>query len=281
MWKKNRYKIFLYFLRNFMFKIFFLRLSNKEKIGDCGRFFKFKTYKASLFLYFANGLTIRGVSYQNFEKDRLALSVSKLSHNKLNSKRAFAENLFNAYKLEENLTIGDILKLPKSHEIHNYPAWAVIYPWDKITIKEKLSNYPKAIVRNRSKHGLIFNSNSVNEIIKVAYSFDAALVQANQFYNLMENIINHGLRINNNPPHVVILRKHDEWKWIMGPEGNHRAYLSYFMNHESIFVKVINYVDIKDVSNWFNVKNGLFSVKDAKKIFNQVYDEDIVSRGLI
>ena len=39
----------------------------------------------------------------------------------------------------------------------SYPSWAIVMPWEKMSLKEKLSNYPKSFKKNRSLFGFDLN----------------------------------------------------------------------------------------------------------------------------
>ena len=53
----------------------------------------------------------------------------------------------------------------------------------------------------------------------------------------------------------------------MSSIGNHRLISAFVVGVESVNSILGNFIDIKDVDNWTNVKNGLFSRSEAEKIF--------------
>ena len=67
----------------------------------------------------------------------------------------------------------------------------------------------------------------------------------------------------------------------MGESGNHRSYILSCLNHEFLTARINLVINKKDIRNWYNVKNGTYSVEDAEIIFDSYFDGINILRGII
>ncbi len=228
---------------------------------------------------FSLGRTIRGTSFNaNFTEDpygKLCMDIFKGEDDKV-----IFENLLNAFKIEKDLNASDIVKL-KNHNLMNYPAWAVVMPWEKQSIKEKFENYPHTFYKNRSNNNLIFDDNSRLSIIETMYSSESIKSKINQMKKLYLSIKNNGLKKNNDLPKINIMIDSNEWRWFMGDAGNHRSYICACCDYKLFEGRIASIINKNKISSWPNVKNGTYSIKDAEKIFDNYFDGSNVLRGVV
>jgi hypothetical protein len=278
---RNLKKILLAIYRKFCKKFNYFTFSESEKKGFYSRGFWFKIIRSQKYFSYENGLTVRGVRFDKIDNDPKGLAVSKLFPLTQSSEKEFSEILYKNYVIESKMSAAQILGLDSNHESSKYPIWAMVYPWDGESINDRFERYPNALIKNRTTHGLLFDSSDHKHIIEKSYSFEAAEIQAKQYIQLLKKIQQYGFIEGNSLPHILILKKGDRWKWLVGVEGNHRAYINHLLKKPSLFSEVIDIVDILKASKWKNVKNGLYTLDEAKYIFQLVFEGKVRTRGLI
>ena len=142
--KLKIYKI-IFFLKKFLNLD---QLNSIELSGKLVTFSKLKFIsKTPLNVPFDLGRTPRGISFKNLKNDNLLGNkqdcIGKLYIDQLNgmSNEQIINNHMFLLKKEENLTAADIMNCPNNKNLKNYPAWASVRPWDKLSIKVKFDNY--------------------------------------------------------------------------------------------------------------------------------------------
>jgi len=267
--------------RRFQRKFDFFNLSENEARGYCENYFWFKIFRSQNYFNYENGLTVGGVRFEKIDNDPLGLAISKLFPLTQSSEKEFSEILYKSYELDRKMSAAQILGLDSNHESAKYPIWAMVYPWDGESINSRFERYPNALINNRATHGLHFDSSDHKHIIEKCYSFEAAKIEAKQCIQLLKNIQQYGYIDGNSLPHVLILKKGNRWKWVMGVEGGHRSYINHLLKNPFLFSEVIDIVDISKVSKWKHVQNGLYTLDEARYIFNLVFKGEVRTRGLI
>ena len=274
-------KILALYFFDFVRSFFFKKLNDKEFSGQVSRSMKTRLIKHTrLSLPFSLGRTIRGLSFDNnISKDpygRLCKSIS----NGENYQNIFAV-LQDTLNIEKNLSAAEIVNLNDNIYLKKFPAWAIVMPWEKITIKEKFNAYPKNFYQNRSNKGLMIENTSRISIINLMYSTKSLENKIKQMEKLFISINNRGLIKNNDLPKVNILIDKNEWRWFMGYSGNHRSYVLSCLNYKMLDARIESVIFKNDILNWYNVKNGTYSLNEAEIIFDSYFNGENVLRGII
>ena len=183
------------------------------------------------------------------------------------------------YRLQSKMNCSDMTNLPNNEILCEYPAWALAMPWEKISIYDKFNDYPNMLFRSRQKHNLESLVDKSEEIIKIISSGEGARSQISQTMDLFKSIKKHGLLLSSNPPMVLILWNGSTWRWLMSGDGNHRAYLGFFMGMKVLRVDILAWIKRDDVKNWYNVKNGIYSEQEALQIFDKFFNGSNCLRG--
>ena len=141
----------------------------------------------------------------------------------------------------------------------------------------------KLFIKSRSKYNANIKQQKHLKLEDFFYSYDYADSQYIQSKQLLENIKKNRLRSfkYNDSPRIYILIDNNEWRWCMSDEGNHRAYISSILGNKSFQCIIEGIVDKKNISNCYNVRNGLYSTTEAKTIFNHFFSGDKCLRGLV
>ena len=274
----NTTKKYLKILLNSTKLVFnFTNLTKEEIAGNFSWKTKIRLFpKTTIRLPFHLGRTIRGCSFtDNLNQDPFSKMVSEVLHSKKNDKAI--EILTKCYKEETvNLHVSPMGPLePKMFS--SYPSWAIVMPWEKMSLRDKLKNYPKIFKKNRSLFGFDFNEDfSFNYF----YSLEAARSQVEQTRELLNSIKNRGIIETRELPLVFILKNKSEWRWCMTGEGNHRAYIYALLKEYSMLAEVYDLVDREKVESWPNVLNGNYTIDEALPVFDSFFEGKKSLRGM-
>ena len=278
-------------LKNFLFKSLSLckslfnldKLNAQENKGKILRLTKVKfTPNTKIKVPFHLGQSIRGLSFKkNLKNDLYGNFINEILNDV--DKETLINTLFLHLKKEKNLNAANIVGLENNYKLAKYPAWSLVMPWEKINIEKKFNNYKKKFIDNRSKHNKNIKNwhNLTNE--DIFYSYDCAKSKYNQSKYLLKNIKKDGLRSFDfkDSPKICVLVNKNEWRWCMSGSGNHRAYISSLLGDKFFECVVETVIDKKNISNFYNVKNGLYSLSEANFIFDSYFSGDNNLRGLV
>ena len=269
---------------NFLKVILYLdKLNKSEESGKISKITKFKFIpKSKINAPFFLGRSIRGLKFKgNLKKDPFGTFINNIFQEK--DKDMNIEYLISHLKKEKIFNAATIVGVKNNLNLAKYPAWALVMPWEKISIKKKYLIYKKQFIINRSEYKRIKKKKDNFKSEDFLYSYDYVNSQYIQTRQLLESIKNKGLMsyTYKNFPKIYILIDNNEWRWCMSGEGNHRAYISSILGNKSFQCIIEGIVDKKNISNCYNVRNGLYSTTEAKTIFNHFFSGDKCLRGLV
>ena len=199
-----------------------------------------------------------------------------------NSIESITDNLFSICNESKNHSVHDFIDGLNEVKFKSIPLWAIVNPWEKVSLQETTNSYLDSFYINRSEQNLAFKNSSRSHIKSVIYSKESARSQVIQFNKLLQIILNNGYIENSNDlPTAVILMKNDKWCWIMGHSGNHRAHILKELGHSSLRCKVVEIVQYGDLATCKNVLNNNYSLTQAKLLFDRVIEGNMAIRGPI
>lgn len=226
------------------------------------------------------GRTVRGLSFdENLELDPAARMCKDLFDDIDHS--IIQDNLFKVFTQQKDMNAADIVNLNNNVKLKDYPAWAIVMPWEELNIEDVFKSFPETFYKNRISQGMLFEENSRLSIIDKMYTVEFARNRVEQMNTLCENLKYNGYVKDSNFPKINILINKNEWRWFMGDGGNHRSYVFYFFGHKFFNARVSNIINKKEVHNWHNVKNGTYSVEHAENIFDSYFDGCKAYRGMV
>jgi len=275
-------KFVIYLYKKFRFFVDFLIGLNDKELTDVLRKSTLQKIKFSysINLPYSKGRTIRGLGFNNAIKDPYSKIVSDLLIG--NSIESITENLFSICKEFKNHSVHEFIDNLSEVKFKSLPLWAIVNPWESISIQDSKKSYLNSFYVNRSEHNLVFNNSSNSHIESIIYSKESARSQVTQFNKLLQIILNNGYIENSNDlPTAVILIKKDKWCWIMAPSGNHRAHILKELGHSNLRCKIVGIVEYSDLSNCKNVVNKDYSLTQAKLFFERVIEGKTPIRGPI
>ena len=277
----------------FFFKSFLSldQLNSFELTGKLANYSKFKFIpKTPLNVPFDLGRTARGIAFKNLNNFNLKEDkqdyIGKQYIDQLNgmSNDQLIKNFMSLLHKEENLTAADIMNCPNNKYLKCYPAWASVSPWDKLSTKNKYVTYLASFIENRNKHGASFYFTKAELKKEEIYSVDIAISHIKQNEKLIKSFREKGILKPNklSLPRVFILIKNSkEWRWIMASEGTHRSYLFYFFGLKKFSVIIEDVVYRESLESCYNVRNGIYSLEEAEKIFDGIFNGSSYIRGII
>lgn len=258
-----------------------IRLKDEELVDDLNESVLQKIkYSYCLNLPYSKGRTIRGLGFNNKVKDPYSKIVSDLLIGK--STESLTESLFLECKKFKNHSVYEFIDSFSDDKFKSIPLWAIVNPWESISLEESRKLYLNSFYIKRSEHNLNFLNSSESHIESVIYSKESARSQVTQFNKLLKIILNNGYIENpNDLPTAVILVKNNKWCWIMGGSGNHRAHIRKEIGFSNIRCKILEVVEYRNLANCKNVLNGNYSLIQAKVFFDRVFKGKTPIRGPI
>lgn len=258
--------------RSLIDSILNLRLNKYELNGllNIKTKLKFK-FSYSIDLPFSLGRTVRGLAFISSKKD----PYSKVVLDLLNSvnKKSIVQDLYSKCLKYKGYTVNEFINSLNEEKFKSQPLWAIVNPWDKISVEDSKQTYINSFYKNRSQNNLVFDNKSNDGITSKIYSIESAKSQVSQFDKLLKKIQMDGFKNNfQDLPTAIIFYKKDKWFWMMGHSGNHRSLISCELNNEKIKCKIAAIVDYDNLDNCFNVVNGSYNIDQAKLFFNRVFN---------
>jgi hypothetical protein len=227
-----------------------LKLSNQNIV---------KNFKIS------NLITTAGKRLGSFEDPYyFALKKSLPIKNKKSFTISFVKKI--KFIVKSPRTASEAIKLIKSKKLSLYPEWALVLPWEDISIEENYNTYMNIFFSKRKKLKKLGKYIRKKERDKIIYHNLAWESHAEQYYNLYNKMIKKGFKKINYIP-AYLFRYKNQFRFSLADDGNHRIRTAYVLGFKSIPLKILKIVDLENLNNWLNVKNGLYTRKEAKKIF--------------
>lgn len=163
-------------------------------------------------------------------------------------------------------TAAEAIGLFDSKTLSNYPEWALVLPWDDLLIEENYQTYLLKFIAKRKKLKKIYEITDKKNKDTIIYHDLAWKSHGEQFFNLFKSMSKEGFKDYNSVP-VNLFKYNDIHRLSLSDDGNHRVRVAYVLGFETIPLRISRIIDICNVNNWPNVKNGLYNMDEAKKIF--------------
>lgn len=276
----------------FFFKSFLKldQLNSVELSGKLVNFSKLKFIpKTPLTITFDLGRTPRGISFINLNNYNLRGNkqdlIGKLYIDQLNgiSNDQILNYHMKLLKKEANLTAADIMNCPNNKYLKSYPAWASVRPWDKLSIKNKYNNYLELLIKNRNMHGAKLKFKDSKPKKEEIYSNEIAISHLKQNEKLIRSMRKKGIKksnISELPRIIILINNLREWRWII-KAGTHRSYIFYFFGLKQFSAIIDDVVYRESLESCYNVKNGLYTLKEAENIFDGIFKGSLYIGGIV
>ena len=268
-------KIFKSMIRKtiFLLKSIFLldEINQRERYGKITKFTHLKFIpKTQLKVPFSLGRSARGYAFNNQLIEDPIFEIIYKASQKINLDE-ITDSFFEILKRESKLSTADIVGLKSNKKLKKYPAWSYVLPWEDIDINFKFKNYENNQKINRQEKAIEYNFQHRTNNKNYIYSIDMAESQVNQSKRLLDSICRDGYKSKLRPPSFHILLKDKEWRWYMS-QGNHRAYILYLLNYEFLHGTIDSVINKGKSHLWPNVKNGLFNLEEAERVFDYLFE---------
>ena len=281
MLRKNLLKIFKKFFNFFLKKIPFGYLNKLEKEGNVSHFTKVKFHLCqNIKVPFSLGRTVRGVSFDDRNNsDKFHELILDLVNG--GDEEKMINEYYKVLLHQKTLSSADILYCNCNSTLKKYPSWAHIMPWDDFDIEYKYRSYINYFKKNREPFGAKFDKLNLKSFDEAIFSKSNAKSQIFQTKKLLMNIKENGYKFNSDLPHFLIFINGKNWRWYMSTEGNHRAYLCYILGHNNFFGVIDKVINKKDINSWHNVKNAIYTYKEAENLFDNIFNGSKIIRGYV
>ena len=251
------------------------KLSESENLGTFENSSFIRFFRGSLIeVPISLGRTIRGSSFQSIDLDPFIDILVDQDLTKFDVSK-FSDSLLKQYLDEQLKKVDDFLDIGNP-QIKKLPSWAIAYPWEDLGFYDLKNNYMDLLKDNRADH--IENSNGLASDSERNF-LTYAKSHGEQFKKLALKISTAGFDKSLPRPRIYVLKNGESWRWVMGGNGNHRAYITAALGHKTLPVQIIKIVDRSKIYNWPNVINNEYSKKEARDIFDIVFKGDSCIRG--
>ena len=162
--------------------------------------------------------------------------------------------IYKEFKSNNFTTLSEYFNLDEPNNLQKYSKFYEFYPWIK-------------------------NFNLKSDKLCGPYSDSLINMHFLKFKRILEGIKKYGVKYNfKNMISGYFLKKDNKYKFLV-ESGIHRTIvLKYLLLQDKIKTTNIicekekNNVNLGDVENWYHVKKNTISVKNSKKIFNQLFN---------
>ena len=152
------------------------------------------------------GRTVRGLSFdKNLELDPAARMCKDLFDDI--DHLIIQDNLLKVFAQQKDMNAADIVNLKNNIKLKDYPAWAIVMPWEELNIEDVFKSFSKKFYKNRISQGMLFEENSRLSIINKMYTVEFARNRVEQMNKLYKNLKNNGYVQDSNFPKINILIK--------------------------------------------------------------------------
>lgn len=158
-------------------------------------------------------------------------------------------------------------------ELKDFPAWAVLMPWDKENAIEWKEKIKSSVYSENNRYGKRLGVEDgwawagPSSVIKVE-------IESTRLLSVLYSIQKNGYNRNNKPDgdimvNVLAKSAHD-WVW-QTVGAQHRAAAMAALGYGTVPVRIMRVIRRGDVLSWPNVVRGLYSKSEALKIFDDIY----------
>lgn len=177
------------------------------------------------------------------------------------------------YELVAPATAGDLAGVSKTSSLFNYPSSAFIMPWDKFTPEEQQERLKKFTIRENApydtdaniKHGWTWVGPCHNK---------KCTIEATRLTKLLKSVLTDGYQRHDGGDGdiraIILINEANDWVWL-STGGQHRASVLSALEHDSFPIRVHNAIRREEAQHWPNVVNGLYSLEDALKVFDNIF----------
>ena len=137
------------------------------------------------------------------------------------------DNLLKVFAQQKDMNAADIVNLNNNVKLKDYPAWAIVMPWDELNIEDVFESFPETFYKNRISQGMLFEENSRLSIIDKMYTVEFARNRVEQMNTLYENLKYNGYVQDSNFPKINILIKkmNGGGLWVMAVIIDHMFFI--------------------------------------------------------
>ena len=216
-------------------------------------------------------------SYRKLGSHPFVLSARAAVTKNIHREKVVLDVLSNYYAYVSPCNVNEVLGLSSSRpELNELPGWAVVMPWDEEDIfcwKEKIvSSVLSENSRYRKNTGVDYGWAWAGPTSEIKCG-----IEARRLLGVLDSIVKCGYRRHNGPDGDIVAnvlaRSSDEWVW-QSVGAQHRAAVLAALGNEYVPIRVVKLIRREDVSSWPNVVRGLYTEREALKIFDDIFEEN-------
>lgn len=169
---------------------------------------------------------------------------------------------------------GELAGVSRGSILYKYPAWGLVMPWESHLPEFQI----KKIERVIKMENYNFNRSAS---IENGWAWvgpadeEKCMIESRRLANILESITVHGYKRHDGRDGdiraIILVNESNEWVW-QSTGAQHRAAVLSAMGYEYVPVRIHKVIRREEVKHWPNVVNGLYSVKDATLVFDNIFE---------
>lgn len=202
--------------------------------------------------------------------------VLDASGESISDKEVLRRTLHDFYSRHRPQSVAEVLGIStgKLPGFDDQPPWAVIKPWESLTLEERLrkmrvtervDNRQVSNVEMGIEHGCNFCGPVSDEKLKV---------EVERLYRIMQSIRRHGFVRNDFPDGDIrvdiLVEAPGDWRWLV-KSGHHRAAVMSALGFTTVPIRVDSIVCREEADVWPQVMAGTYSRHLALKVFDNIF----------
>ena len=140
-------------------------------------------------------------------------------------------------KITTPRTAAEAIGLIDSKILCNYPEWALVLPWEDLSLQENYETYLLKFISKREKLKKIYDKTLKKNRDLIIYHDIAWESHGEQFYELLKSISNRSFKNYNSVP-VNLFKYNDLYRLSLIDDGNHRIRVAHVLGFETVPLKI-------------------------------------------
>lgn len=171
---------------------------------------------------------------------------------------------------------GHVVDAEEGSRLYSFPAWAIIMPWQDEAIEEWLDHVSSMVaLENKDYDRKVDISNGWAWLGPTDNT--KCLIESKRLVSVFRSILENGYQRSDEHDSdilaTILVKDENDWVW-QSISAQHRASVLSALGYERVPVRVAKVVRREQVEFWPNVLSGLYSIDEALRVFDLVYDGD-------
>lgn len=177
------------------------------------------------------------------------------------------------YELVAPANAGELAGISANSSLYNYPSCAFVLPWDRFTPEEQQERLKKFTRHENAPYDSEANIKDGWTWVGPCHKRKCT-IEATRLTKLLKSVLADGYQRHDGSDGdiraILLINEANEAVWL-STGGQHRASVLSALGHDSYPIRVHNVIRREEAKHWPNVVNGLYSLDDALKVFDNMF----------